>query len=198
VGGKLDITPKNQELSMGMPQILDLTKYLKKYELKSAIAGLEISKPQLDLDKPGLTMHGSEADPYTILKYGLAPQQTKCNAIDNEWQICLGLNSKSPALTIRKSGARKNSAVKYAGHFSEEGIVYVVDEEVKNTPGYREYWDAGDEARGYAWITKPILPPLIAAIITENVELAAAAQTAAQTYRPTYKPDGTCYTIRPL
>ncbi|MFH1055748.1 MAG: hypothetical protein V1744_06620 [Candidatus Altiarchaeota archaeon] len=184
---------------MSLTDLVDVTQYARKYGLKREVIGLaKIIPPTIDLNLPGLIMHGSEADPYNILKYGLVPQQTDDNKIDREWQVCLGLNSKNQNITILKGLSRKNSAVKYSGYFSKKGIIYVIDDAVKKLPAYREFWDQGNEGRGYAWITQPIPPNMIKALITENVPLAAAAATATKTDKPILKPDGTCYQIKPL
>ena len=179
------------------PDIVDVSAYSGRYRLAVDVLGLTEVKPELDLNNPGLVMHGSEADPLTIIQYGLAPHKGEDNA-DGEWEVCLGLNSGDPGLTLNRDLARKNSAVKYAGYFSDKGLVYLVDDDVKLYPSYREYWDEGDGGRGYAWVTQPIPPHLIQAVVTKNISLAAAALTAAGDRKHVYLPNGTCYLIEQL
>jgi len=184
---------------MSSLDILNLGTYSERYKLPGKITTIRrIIPPPIDLGRGGLILHGSEADPYLILKYGLVPQQTDKNKIESEWQVCLGLNSNSGSLTIRKDLARKNSAIKYSGQFSLRGIVYIIADEVKRLPGYKEFWDEGVEGRGYAWVTQPILPKLITGLITENLPLAAAALLACQENKPVYRPDGSCYKVEPV
>jgi hypothetical protein len=182
-----------------IPEILDVTRYKRAYNLNAGIIGItKIDGFLLDLNEPGLILHGSEADPYSILKYGLIPHQNTKNSVDKDMIVCLGLNSKNPNLTLKNGLARKNSAVKYAGYFSPKGAAYVISEEVKKLKGYREFWDMGDEARGYAWVTQPIKPELITAVVTEDVTHAAAAIIATESIKPIYKPDGNGYLPQPL
>jgi hypothetical protein len=184
---------------MDIPEVVDVSEYAKRFELKTNIVGIQtISRPPIDINQPGLIMHGSEADPYTILKYGLVPQRTKQNDMEPDWQVCLGLNSKNPNLTLEKNMSRKNPAVKYAGNFSHRGVVYVIGKEVKDTPSYREFWDPGEDARGYAWVKHAIKADTIRALITGNIPLAAAATVATESKTPIYKPDGTCYKAETL
>jgi hypothetical protein len=181
---------------MAEPQILDVTAYAKEYSLKYGILCIrQVEPPGLDINAPGLIMHGSEGDPYTILKFGLAPQRTLKNSLEGEWQVCLGLSSKSKALDIKKDSSRKNSAVKYSGYFSPKGAVYVLDEQVKRHSGYNEFWETGQEPRGYAWTKDAIVSDLITAVITENIPKVAAAVAATRPDMLIYRPDGTCFSI---
>jgi hypothetical protein len=184
---------------MAVPEVLDVSKYQRAYGLKSAILGLsKLDKPPFDINRPGLILHGSEADPYTILKYGLAPQRTPRNNMEPEWQVCLGLSSKSRSLTLKADLSRKNSAVKYSGNFSPQGAVYVLKEGVRKLPGYTEFWDIGADARGYAWVKQAVVADLIEAVITENILPAAAALAATDPTKLLFKPDGTCYKVENL
>jgi len=179
--------------------VIDVSQYAKKYGLKWNIATIrKIEPPRIDINQPGLLMHGSEADPYSILKYGIVPQQSKDNTIDRDWQVCIGMNSKNPNIMLKRELARKNSAAKYCGYFSPTGIIYIIDENVKLLDGYVEFWDQGEDARGYAWVKHPIAPGLIVGLITENISLAAAAVLSTETQRPIFKPDGTCFLAEPL
>ena len=177
-------------------KLIDLNPYAKNYGLTDDKIALTEVTPPIDINRQGLIMHGSQVDPHMILKYGLAPQQTKTNSIDTDWQICLGLSSKDPHATLDKQLSRKNSAVKYAGYFSPNGMIYILNDEVKNMRGYTEFWDQGSEHRGYAWVTQPILSNLIDAVITTNMALAAAAMLAAQVDKLIYTPDGACYKMK--
>jgi hypothetical protein len=189
--------PKTHILPMPITEVLDVTGFKKKYDLPSGILGIaKVEEPPIDINSPGLILHGSEADPITILKYGLAPQRTQRNDMENEWQICLGLNSKNKILTLKSGLSRKNSAVKYSGDFSPKGMVYVISDNVKKLPGYSEFWDIGAEARGYAWVKQAIIADLIEAVITKNIPKAAAAILATNPQKLIYKPDGTCYKVQ--
>jgi len=183
---------------MTLPEILDLAPYSEDYGLKTKIIGVRKAKPNIDLDAEGLIMHGSQADPYTIFKFGLVPQQSKDNPLDTEWQVCLGLNSKSKDITLQRDMARKNSAVKYSGKLSPHGVIYILSPDVKKTGGYTEFWDTGEEGRGYAWAKRPILPDMITAVVTTNLPRVAAAMLASGIIRPIYKLDGTAYKIEEL
>lgn len=180
-----------------MPDVLDVSMYAREYGLERNILGIKEVEAGLDVNQPGLVMHGSEKDPLTILRYGLVPQKTLQNPIDGQWQVCLGLSSDDDT-TLYKNLARKNSAVKYAGYFSGAGIVYVLDDGVKLLDGYREYWDEGEGSRGYAWVSHPISADMITALITKNLSLAAAAVLAAAPEKHVYTPDGTCYRVEQL
>jgi len=183
---------------MKLSEVIDVARYARKYSLHSEILGLyEVSEDLIDINQPGLIMHGSEADPLTILKYGLAPQRTKKNELESDWQVCLGISSKEPNTTLAKSLSMKNPAVKYAGNFSTEGIIYVLSVNVKNTPGYKEFWES-EQQRGYAWVPQAIVADQITALITENIPLAAAATLAAKTQKPIYKPNGNCYIAKDI
>jgi hypothetical protein len=182
-----------------LPQIVDASDYRDAYRLKAGILGLDgIDGPRLDINEPGLILHGSEADPYSILRQGIIPHKTHDNKLETDVQVCLGLNSDDTTLTLAASQARKNSAVKYAGYFSPIGYVYVVSKEVKKLRGYREFWDSGRGARGYAWLPQPITPDLILAVVTKNVPRAAAAVLGAGRLKPVYTPQGTGYLPRNL
>ena len=178
--------------------VVDVSSYAKKYALESNILGLrQVADSRVDVNESGLLMHGSEKDPLSILKYGLVPQKTEDNLIDNEWQVCLGLNS-SGSETIDRSMARKNSAVKYAGYFSPHGVVYVLSDDVKLADGYREFWDEGEDGRGYAWVSRPVSTKMITALITRNLALASAAVMSSGVDLRVYLPDGTCYQVEQL
>jgi hypothetical protein len=183
---------------MVFTDLLDLGIYSQRYKLDRGFTGLtKIIENPIDLDAPGAIMHGSQRDPYTILKYGLAPQKTKSD-IDCEWQICIGLSASDRNLRISKHLAKKNSAIQYSGNFSTEGVVYLLDESIKKLPGYSEFWDKGEDGRGYGWLTTPLSTDYILAVITENIPLVAAAMLAAEKNKPIYKKDGTCYTLAPI
>lgn len=167
--------------------------YGRRCGLKSALVGIKEIPAATDINAAGLIMHGSVADPYTILKFGLATQQTQKNTLEREWQICLGLSAKG--LTLKKDLARKNSAIKYANKFDQSGTVYLISEKVKRFQTYKEYWDTGEYGRGYAWLNEPIKAELITGIITENMAQAAAAIAATDPEKPLYRPDGRCYRI---
>jgi hypothetical protein len=178
--------------------ILDLTDYKERYGLSLGIAeAFPVDNPALDIERPGLMMHGSEADPYPILLYGLIPQSIR-GQLDDEWQVCIGLNAKDWGMSVNAHHARKNSAIKYAGYFSDKGIIYVLDDSVRATPGFREYWDNGSDGRGYAWVKTPIKSENIMALITENIGLAAAALIAANRDLHIYRPDGRCIRVKRL
>ncbi len=183
---------------MAEPEILDITAYSKDYSLGKTLMIAKPAEPEVDINSPGLIMHGSEADPYTILNFGLVPQQTGKNSIECEWQVCLGLNAKGSRLTLRKDHTRKNAAVKYAGYFSRAGAAYIISDEIKGQKGYSEYWDQGEDARGYAWSPKAIKADHIIGVVTENVPLVAAAMAAAKRILPIYRPDGSCITVETL
>jgi len=180
---------------MSSISVIDIGEYTKRYKLDTSMVGIErVHWPPIDIDEPGLLMHGSERDPYGILKFGLIPQKTD-KASDEDWQICLGLNAPSEDLKVEQDLSRKNSAIQYSGFFSKTGIVYILSEDVKELPGYREFMESGDSERGYAWLTEPILPDMIDAMITRNVKLVAAAMLAAGEFRPVFKPNGQCYSF---
>jgi len=181
---------------MNPPRLINLGAYVRRYGLSKPVVELVELPPEIDLNQPGLVMHGSESDPYTILRYGLMPQQARDNRLDCEWQVCLGLNSENPEFTLEKDLSRKNPAVKYAGYFSPKGMVYVLSDEVKLLPRYSEYWDGGEDSGGYAWVAQPIPAHLITAVVTRNVPLAAAALTAAEAGINIYRPNGTCYGLK--
>jgi hypothetical protein len=183
---------------MDSPELVDVSQYAQKYNLKQSVLELNPVPPTIDLNQSGLLMHGSEADPYMILKYGLAPNKSEDNMLDGEWQVCLGLNSLNPDYTLEKDRSRKNSAVKYAGYFSPKGMVYVLSDEVKLLPNYSEYWDEGEDSRGYAWVRQPIPTHLIEAVVTNNLPLAAAVLMAAESDKCLFKPKGTCYRVKQL
>ena len=169
--------------------------YGRRCGLKSALVGIKEIPAAADINAAGLIMHGSVADPYTILKFGLATQQTSKNALEREWQICLGLSAKGPGLTVKKELARKNSAIKYADNFAQSGTVYLISEKVKRFQTYKEYWDAGEYGRGYAWLNEPIKAELITGIINKDLAQAAAAIAATDPEKPLYRPDGRCYRV---
>jgi len=183
---------------MAGPEILDITAYSKKYNLGKTLMIAKAMEPRVDINAPGLIMHGSEADPYTILNFGLVPQQTCRNKIECEWQVCLGLNAKCGRLTLKKDHTRKNAAVKYAGYFSETGAAYIISDEVRGHKGYNEYWEPGEDARGYAWSPQAIKADSIIGVVTENAPLVAAAMAAAKRILPIYRPDGSCVIVETL
>ncbi|MBD3388392.1 MAG: hypothetical protein GF416_04900 [Candidatus Altiarchaeales archaeon] len=179
--------------------VIDLSEYRGRFGLSKTLYAIEsVDDPEIDIDRPGMIMHGSEGDHVAILKYGLAPHQADGNEIDNEWQVCMGLSCRDSSMTLSTNLSRKNAAVKYAGNFSDNGIVYVLSEDVKLLSGYREYWDAGEKARGYAWVTQAIPDNLITALISKNLKLAAAALVAADSDLCLYEPEGRCYQIKEL
>jgi len=169
--------------------------YGRRCGLRSALVGIKETPAAADINAAGLMMHGSVADPYTILKFGLATQQTLKNSLEREWQICLGLSAKGPGLTVKKDLARKNSAIKYADNFERSGTVYLISDKVKRSPTYKEYWDTGESGRGYAWLNEAIKAEYITGIITEDLTQAAAAIAATDPEKPLYRPDGRCYKV---
>ena len=181
---------------MEYPRILDVSAYRAVYGLDHIALMVRLDlEPGINLDEPGLMLHGSEADPLTILKYGLVPTKTS-KATDEDWQICIGLSSCSPSLLNDMS--RKNSAIQYSGNLSKDGCVYVISPKVKMMPGYTEYWDCGEDARGYAWVKEPIKPDFILALITKNIVRAAAAMMSSGRFVPVFDNKGVCYRISEL
>lgn len=180
---------------MSLTTLVDVSMYRKFYGLECQVIGLERQTASFyDLNRSGLIMHGSIGDPTPILEYGLVPQKTD-KTLDDEWQVCLGISSNSEGLTLEKDCGRKNPAVKYADNFGKKGIVYLLSEEVKTLKTYKESWVEGSRGGGIAWVTEPINPTYIEAVITKNLPFAAAAISKMETQLPIYKPDGKSYII---
>jgi len=184
-----------------MPEkrLIDMGKYTRIYDLSDNFAVL-ISKDTLsiDINKTGVLMHGSEHDPYSILKHGLLPHVTKySDNLKSDSQICMCLNSDSTKYSIDVDGKRKNSAVKYAGFFSESGGIYILSERVKKLRTYKERWDdLGTYKIGYAWVDQPIPRSMIIGVITKNLPLIAAVMTKLQIDIPIFTPDGREYQLK--
>ena len=180
---------------MSVTTLVDVSKYQKIYGLECEVIGLERQTTSFyDINRAGLIMHGSVGDPTPILEYGLVPQKTD-KTFDDEWQVCLGISSNIEGLTLEKDYGRKNPAVKYADNFGKKGMVYLLSEDVKTLKTYKESWAEEINGGGIAWVTEPINPTYIEAVITKNLPYAAAAISKMKTQPPIYKPDGKSYTI---
>lgn len=180
-----------------MKKLLKFGEYARHYKLPLEAITLEPRQPTLDINKPELLMHGSTEDPYSILKHGLIPQETKYfKKFKSRPQICMGLNNTHSDQTIQANGGVKNTAVKYADYFSRDGVIYIISDKIKKLPTYTETWeDHGTYKRGNASVMKPINTAHIMGVITKNLPKTAAAMLKANRKMPIYTPDGTEYNI---
>jgi hypothetical protein len=178
-------------------KLLKLGEYARQYKLPVDSIAIEQTQPALDINKPELLMHGSTKDPYSILKCGLIPQETKYfKQFKSKPQVCMGLNNTHSQHTIQANGGVKNTAVKYADYFSKNGVIYVISDRIKKAPTYVETWeDRLSYKRGNATVMKPISPACITAVITKNLSKTAAAMLKANRRLPIYTPDGTEHNI---
>ena len=181
-----------------MKKLLEFGEYTALYKLPVEAVTIEAVEPELDINKPGLLMHGSVIDPYLILKSGLESRETQYfKEFKSLPQICMGLNSTNRSHTLEANGSVKNAAVKYAQYFSKDGMVYLLSDEVKDFITYGEQIDDyGDYQRGNASVTEPIDGDLITGIITKNLPKAMAALLKSRRNLPVYMPDGTEYRMR--
>lgn len=181
-----------------MKKLLEFGGYQIKYKLPVDSITIESKQPTLDINKPGILMHGSLKDPYLILKLGLLSRETKYfKDFKSQPQVCMGLNNTNKNHTIKSNGSVKNTAVKYSDYFSRDGMVYIISDEVKNFITYAEEWeDYGEYKRGNAYLSEPIPSDLIIGVITGNIPKIMAAMLKTKKNIPVYTPDGTEYQIK--
>jgi hypothetical protein len=179
-------------------RLLEFGPYQAHYKLLLDSVTIEAVPPAMDINKPGLLMHGSESEPYFILKFGLFSRETLYfKDFKSMPQICMGLNNTNKDHTIQANGSVKNTSVKYSNYFAKDGIIYILSDEVKKFITYREEWeDHGTYRRGIASISEPVASDLILGVITTNLPKIMAALTKARRKLPVYTPDGTEYRIK--
>ena len=181
-----------------MKRLLEFGQYKAYYKLPVDSITIESVQPAMDINKPGMLMHGSLSEPYFILKFGLLSRETVYfKDFKSMPQICMGLNNTNKDHTIHANGSVKNAAVKYSGYFSKDGMIYLISDDVKNFITYtEELEDHGSYQRGNATVSEPIPCNLILGVITENLPKAMAAMTKAKKQLPVYTPDGAEYRIK--
>jgi hypothetical protein len=179
-------------------KLLELGEYAAKYKLPYDSATIENKPPALDINKPGLLMHGSLKDPYSILKLGLVPQETSYSKdFKSRPQVCLGLNNTNKSHTLKANGSVKNTAVKYAEYFSKEGMIYIISDDVKDFITYTEQLENHTTyQRGNATLSEIIPSGLIIGVVTENLPKIVSAMLKSGKRIPVYTPDGVEYEIK--
>jgi hypothetical protein len=179
-------------------KLIDFGRYASQYKLPVDCVTVEVNLKESEINKPGLLMHGSLKDPYLILKLGLLSHETQYfKDFKSRPQICLGLNNTNQQHTIQANGSLKNTAVKYAEYFNQDGVAYMLSDEVKNYLTYKEeFEDYGSYRRGNAYISEPVPNYLITGAVTKNIPQIMAAMLKANRKIPAYTPDGTEYKIK--